>query len=36
LEAHLHRNGTRIVKFFLRLSKEEQAMKAIRAKLMAD
>ncbi len=25
LEAHLHRNGTRIVKFFLHLSKEEQA-----------
>jgi len=24
LEAHLHRNGTRIVKFFLHLSKEEQ------------
>ncbi len=25
LEAHLHRNGTRIVKFFLHLSKQEQA-----------
>jgi PPK2 family polyphosphate:nucleotide phosphotransferase len=25
LEAHLHRNGTRIIKFFLHLSKEEQA-----------
>tara|TARA_R110002049_G_scaffold84118_3_gene214099 strand:- start:608 stop:1471 length:864 start_codon:yes stop_codon:yes gene_type:complete len=25
LEAHLHRNGTRILKFFLHLSKEEQA-----------
>ena len=25
LERHLHRNGTRIVKFFLHLSKEEQA-----------
>jgi PPK2 family polyphosphate:nucleotide phosphotransferase len=24
-EAHLHRNGTRIIKFFLHLSKEEQA-----------
>jgi PPK2 family polyphosphate:nucleotide phosphotransferase len=24
LEAHLHRNGTRIIKFFLHLSKEEQ------------
>ena len=24
LENHLHRNGTRIVKFFLHLSKEEQ------------
>ncbi len=24
LEAHLHRNGTRIVKFFLHVSKEEQ------------
>src|SRR5262249_29244301 len=24
LERHLHRNGTRIVKFFLHLSKEEQ------------
>jgi polyphosphate kinase 2 (PPK2 family) len=24
LEEHLHRNGTRIVKFFLHLSKEEQ------------
>lgn len=24
LEAHLHRNGTRVVKFFLHLSKEEQ------------
>ena len=27
LEAHLHRNGTRIVKFFLHLSKEEQRMR---------
>ena len=25
LEAHLHRNGTRILKFFLHLSKDEQA-----------
>jgi PPK2 family polyphosphate:nucleotide phosphotransferase len=25
LEAHLHRNGTRVIKFFLHLSKEEQA-----------
>jgi PPK2 family polyphosphate:nucleotide phosphotransferase len=25
LEAHLHRNGTRVVKFFLHLSKKEQA-----------
>lgn len=24
MEAHLHRNGTRIIKFFLHLSKEEQ------------
>jgi polyphosphate kinase 2 (PPK2 family) len=24
LEAHLHRNGTRVVKFFLHISKEEQ------------
>lgn len=24
LEAHLHRNGTRVIKFFLHLSKEEQ------------
>jgi polyphosphate kinase 2 (PPK2 family) len=24
LEKHLHRNGTRVVKFFLHLSKEEQ------------
>jgi polyphosphate kinase 2 (PPK2 family) len=24
LEAHLHRNGTRVVKFFLHLSKDEQ------------
>jgi polyphosphate kinase 2 (PPK2 family) len=24
LEAHLHRNGTRIIKFFLHLSKDEQ------------
>ena len=24
LEGHLHRNGTRIIKFFLHLSKEEQ------------
>ena len=24
LEAHLHRNGTRIVKFYLHLSKDEQ------------
>jgi len=27
LEAHLYRNGTRIVKFFLHLSKEEQRMR---------
>ncbi len=27
LEAHLHRNGTRIVKFFLHLSKEEQRLR---------
>jgi len=25
LEAHLHRNGTRVIKFFLHLSKDEQA-----------
>jgi putative hydrolase of the HAD superfamily len=25
LESHLHRNGTRIIKFFLHLSKEEQS-----------
>jgi polyphosphate kinase 2 (PPK2 family) len=24
MEKHLHRNGTRIIKFFLHLSKEEQ------------
>jgi PPK2 family polyphosphate:nucleotide phosphotransferase len=29
LEAHLHRNGTRILKFFLHLSKEEQARRFI-------
>ena len=27
LEAHLHRNGTRIVKFFLHLSKGEQRLR---------
>lgn len=27
LEAHLHRNGTRIIKFFLHLSKDEQAQR---------
>jgi PPK2 family polyphosphate:nucleotide phosphotransferase len=27
LEAHLHRNGTRIMKFFLHISKEEQRMR---------
>ena len=25
LEAHLHRNGTQIIKFFLHLSKKEQS-----------
>ena len=29
LEAHLHRNGTRIVKFFLHLSKDEQSRRFI-------
>ena len=29
LEAHLHRNGTRIIKFFLHLSKEEQRKRFI-------
>jgi len=29
LEAHLHRNGTRIVKFFLHLSKKEQAKRLV-------
>ena len=29
LEKHLHRNGTRIIKFFLHLSKEEQRMRFI-------
>ena len=29
-EAHLHRNGTRIVKFFLHLSKEEQRKRFVR------
>jgi PPK2 family polyphosphate:nucleotide phosphotransferase len=30
LERHLHRNGTRIVKFFLHLSKEEQRKRFLR------
>ena len=30
LESHLHRNGTRIVKFFLHLSKEEQRLRLLR------
>jgi len=30
LEAHLHRNGTRIIKFFLHLSKEEQCKRFIK------
>jgi PPK2 family polyphosphate:nucleotide phosphotransferase len=30
LESHLHRNGTRIVKFFLHLSKEEQRKRFLR------
>ncbi len=30
LERHLHRNGTRIVKFFLHLSKEEQSKRFLR------
>jgi len=30
LEAHLHRNGTRIIKFFLHLSKEEQRRRLLR------
>ena len=30
LEKHLHRNGTRIVKFFLHLSKEEQRKRFLR------
>src|SRR5262249_21152888 len=29
LEAHLHRNGTRVVKFFLHISKEEQRKRFI-------
>lgn len=29
LEGHLHRNGTRIVKFFLHLSKEEQRLRLL-------
>ena len=29
LESHLHRNGTRIVKFFLHLSKEEQRLRLL-------
>lgn len=29
LEAHLHRNGTRIIKFFLHLSKDEQRKRFI-------
>ena len=30
LEQHLHRNGTRVIKFFLHLSKEEQRMRFLR------
>lgn len=30
LESHLHRNGTRIIKFFLHLSKEEQRLRFLR------
>ena len=30
LERHLHRNGTRIIKFFLHLSKEEQRLRLLR------
>ena len=30
LEAHLHRNGTRILKFFLHLSKDEQRKRFIK------
>ena len=30
LESHLHRNGTRIIKFFLHLSKEEQRKRFLR------
>jgi len=30
LEAHLHRNGTRIIKFFLHLSKEEQCKRFLK------
>jgi PPK2 family polyphosphate:nucleotide phosphotransferase len=30
LESHLHRNGTRIIKFFLHLSKEEQRRRLLR------
>lgn len=30
LENHLHRNGTRIIKFFLHLSKEEQRLRLLR------
>jgi PPK2 family polyphosphate:nucleotide phosphotransferase len=30
LESHLHRNGTRIIKFFMHLSKEEQRIRFLR------
>lgn len=30
LEAHLHRNGTRVIKFFLNVSKEEQRQRLLR------
>ena len=30
LESHLHRNGTRVIKFFLHLSKEEQRSRLLR------
>ena len=30
LEAHLHRNGTRVLKFFLHLSKEEQRLRFLK------
>ena len=33
LEQHLHRNGTRIVKFFLHLSKEEQRRRFLRGSM---